>query len=445
MSNAPAALPHLLIVGGGFAGLNAARSLRGAPVRITLLDRENYHLFQPLLYQVATAALNASDIAVPLRAILRKQQNVSVALGEARRVDLDNRVVHSGLGPISYDYLILATGATHSYFGNDAWSSSAPGLKTIEDALDIRKRILLAYEAAELEPDMDVCREWLTFAVVGGGPTGVELAGALAEIGKHTLANDFRRIDPTQVRVMLVEGNRRILNAYPEKLSQKAAEHLEKLGVEVLTGAYATSLTDDCLQVGDRIIHARTILWAAGVKASPIADSMEVDRDRAGRINVEADLSLAEHPEVFVAGDLAHIEGADGPVPGVARAAIQAGIHAARGVVSRIEQTASHPFVYRDKGSMATIGRAAAVARVGNWNVHGWLAWVMWLFVHVIFLVGFRNRFQVMLGWAWSYITFQRGARLITGRKPDLNSNVSEQVRPPGHSGPVPHESLPSS
>ncbi|PIQ62688.1 MAG: FAD-dependent oxidoreductase [Bacteroidetes bacterium CG12_big_fil_rev_8_21_14_0_65_60_17] len=430
MPDSSAETPHVLIVGGGFAGLNAARSLDGAPVRVTLLDRENYHLFQPLLYQVATAALNASDIAVPLRAILRKQKNVSVVLGEARCVDLDEKAVHSGVGALSYDYLILATGATHSYFGNDSWASSAPGLKTIEDALDIRKRILLAYEAAELEPDMDVCREWLTFAVVGGGPTGVELAGALAEIGKHTLANDFRRIDPTQVRVLLVEGNDRILNAYPEKLSEKATQHLEKLGVEVLTGSYATSLTDDCLQVGDRIIHARTLLWAAGVKASPISETLGVPLDRAGRVTVEPDLSLASHPEVFIAGDLAHIEGADGPVPGVARAAIQAGVHAAKSIVARLEQKPSHPFVYRDKGSMATIGRAAAVARIGNWNVHGWLAWVMWLFVHVIFLVGFRNRFQVMMGWAWSYITFQRGARLITGHKPDLHSNASEAATP---------------
>lgn len=417
--------PHVLIIGGGFAGLNAAQKLRGAKIRITLLDRENYHLFQPLLYQVATAALNPSDIAEPLRAILRKQKNVSVVLGEARSIDLESRTVHSSIGPISYDYMVLATGATHSYFGNESWAKTAPGLKTIEDALEIRKRILLAYEAAELEPDADICREWLTFAVIGGGPTGVELAGALAEIGRHTLAHDFQRIDPTQVRVLLVEGSDRVLKAYPERASEKALEHLISLGVEVLTNSYATGMDEGCLRVGDEIIRTRTVLWAAGVKASPLSQTMDVERDPAGRIRVEPDLSIPRHPEVFVIGDLALINQGESNVPGVAGAAIQAGRYVAGVICERLRNKKSAPFLYRNRGSLATIGRAAAVAQVGRWTFSGWIAWMLWLFVHLVFLVGFRNRFQVLMGWAWSYATYHRGARLITGKKPDLQSSAS--------------------
>lgn len=412
--------PHVVILGGGFGGLKAARRLRRAPVRVTLIDRRNHHLFQPLLYQVATAALNPGDIAYPIRAALRRQENVRVLLAEARAIDVAQNKVILDNGELGYDYLIVATGATHSYFGHDEWARHAPGLKTVEDALEIRKRVYLAYEAAERESDPDRQCEWLTFVVVGAGPTGVELAGALAEIGLHTLAEDFRAVDPTHVRVLLLEGADRVLPTYPAKLSAKARAQLERVGVEVRTGAFVTSIDDGGVDVGSERICARTVLWAAGVQASPLARSLGVPLDRAGRVLVDADLSIPGHPEVFVVGDLAAARSDGREVPGVAQGAIQGGEHAAKNIRRALDGKAYEPFHYRDKGSLATIGRAAAVADLGRLRFSGFWAWVVWWLVHVMFLVGFRNRILVMFSWAWSYVTFQRGARLITGTTPPL-------------------------
>lgn len=410
--------PHIVILGSGFAGLYAARELRHVQGRVTVIDRRNFHLFQPLLYQVATAALNPSDIAAPIRSVLRRQKNVSVILGEAERIDAVRRLVVLRDGDeIAYDYLVLATGATHSYFGHPEWERDAPGLKTIEDALEIRRRVLLAFEEAERETDPDLQRAWLTFIVVGAGATGAELAGALSEIARQTMLRDFRRINPFSARVILLEGKDRVLPTYPEDLSRKAEEQLRRLGVEVLTGAVVTSLNDRQVCVGDTVIPARTVLWAAGVQASPLAKSLDVELDRAGRVLVRDDLTIPGHPEVFVAGDLAAVRQADGTlVPGVAPAAIQEGIHAAHNIARAIEGQPLRPFRYRDKGSLATIGRAAAVADLGR-RVHlsGFVAWFAWLAIHILFLIGFRNRLLVILQWAWAYVTYQRGARLITG------------------------------
>jgi len=411
--------PHVVIIGGGFGGLYAARSLRRAKVRVTLIDRRNHHLFQPLLYQVATAALNPSDIAYPIRSILRKQKNATVLMAAAESIDADNKVVKLRNGELHYDYLIVATGATHSYFGNDDWAEHAPGLKTVEDALEIRKRIYLAYEAAERENDPELMRRWLTFVVVGAGPTGVELAGALAEIGHHTLARDFRSIDPTQVRVVLVEGRERVLPPYPEKLSAKAQKQLEKLGVEVRLESFVTNIDDDGVTIGEDTIGAKTVLWAAGVQASPLARSLNVPLDKAGRVNVNEDLSIPGHPEVFVIGDLAAMVSDGKEVPGVAQGAIQGGVHTAKNIRRRLKGDDTNAFRYKDKGSIATIGRGAAVADVGR-GFSGYAAWLFWWIIHVMFLVGFRNRLLVMFHWAWSYITFQRGARLITGGVEEL-------------------------
>ncbi len=412
--------PHLVIIGGGFGGLMAARRLKRAPLDITLIDRRNHHLFQPLLYQVATAALNPSDIAYPIRGVLSRQKNVRVLLAEARSIDVAKKRVVLDSGTLEYDFLIVATGATHSYFGNDQWAENAPGLKTVEDALDIRRRIYLAYEAAERESDPERQREWLSFVVVGAGPTGVELAGALAEIGLHTLARDFRSIDPTEVEVLLIEGCDRVLPSYPEQLSAKARKQLEGLGVKVRTGSYVTSIDDAGVDIGDERIPARTALWAAGVRASSLAGSLGVALDRAGRVLVEDDLTIPGHREVFVVGDLAAISCGGTPVPGVAQGAIQGGKQAADNIRRTLVGKSHRPFRYRDKGSMATIGRAAAVADVGRLRFSGFLAWVFWWLVHITFLVGFRNRILVMFSWAWSYVTFQRGARLITGKIPAL-------------------------
>jgi NADH:ubiquinone reductase (H+-translocating) len=439
--------PHVVVIGGGFGGLNAARALRKAPVRITLIDRRNHHLFQPLLYQVATAALNASDIAFPIRAALARQRNVRVLLAEAMAIDVAARTVRLDDGELRYDYLIVATGATHSYFGND-WARLAPGLKTVEDALEIRRRIFLAYEAAEREADPAAQREWLTFAVVGGGPTGVELAGALGEIGLQTLANDFRSIDPTEVKVILFEGADRVLGAYPPKLSDAARRALEKRNVIVTLSSRVTGIDDRgvTIESGGRTerIGARTVLWAAGVQASPLAASLGAARDRAGRVEVRPDLSIPDHPEVFVIGDLALMKNADGTqVPGVAQAAIQGGIWAARVITAELAGRGTpatrSAFAYHDKGNMATIGRASAVVATKNFARSGVLAWMLWWVVHIMFLVGFRNRVLVMFHWAWSWLSFSRGARLITGEVKNLPPvrSIRPDGEPASHHGAV--------
>lgn len=406
----------MVVVGGGFGGLNAARALAGQPVRVTLLDRRNHHLFQPLLYQVATAALNASDIAAPLRSVLRRAGNVTVLLAAVERVDLAARRLALDRGELGYDALILAAGASHSYFGHEDWEVFAPGLKTLEDALEIRRRVLLAYESAEREADGTERQALLTFVVVGGGPTGVELAGALAEISRQTIARDFRVIDPTGARVILLEGGARVLAAFPESLSRRAQAALERIGVEVRTRASVTRVTADAVWLGVEQIRARTVLWAAGVAAAPLARTLGVELDRSGRVPVEPDLSIPGHPEVFVIGDMSLCRDGKGTqLPGLAPVAIQQGRHAADNVLRRLRGRPTRPFRYRDRGTMATIGRAKAVAVIGGVKLSGLVAWLAWLFVHIMFLIGFRNRLLVLFEWAWAYVTWQRGARLITG------------------------------
>jgi NADH dehydrogenase len=428
--------PHVVILGGGFGGLTAARALRKAPVRVTLIDRRNHHLFQPLLYQVATAALNPSDIAYPIRSVVKKQRNTRVLLADVRAIDTARRRVELDHGSVDYDYLIVATGATHSYFGKQ-WGEVAPGLKTVEDALEIRRRVFLAYEAAEREADAAAQRAWLTFVVVGAGPTGVELAGALGEIGLHTLARDFRRIDPTSVRVVLLEGRERVLPLWPPKLSAASERSLGKRRVEVRTGCRVTEVDGEGVTFTGsdgkpERIAARTVLWAAGVQGSPVARSLGTPLDRNGRVEVGADLTIPGHPEVFVIGDLAHKLQDGKDLPGVAQVAMQGGTHAARIITreARGETTPRPDFVYKDRGSLAAIGRASAVADVGRFETHGFFAWLFWWAVHILLLIGFRNRFFVFLSWAWSWLTFQRGARLITGAVPMLPA--VRDLRPDG-------------
>ena len=408
--------PHVVIVGGGFGGLYAARELARYPVRVTLVDRHNYHLFQPLLYQVATATLSPGEIAEPIRAILRKHRNVRVLLAEATSVDLANRRVVLADGELRYDYLILAPGAGHSYFGHEEWAPLAPGLKSLEDALEIRRRIFFAFEAAEREEDPAARRAWLNFIIVGGGPTGVELAGAIAEIRRHTVAHDFRAIDPRQARIVLVEAGPRVLAAYPPDLSESAERALRALGVEVRTNTLVTDVTPDSVRVGEEVLPTRTALWAAGVAASPLGRSLGAPLDRSGHVPVEPDLTLPGHPEVYVIGDLAALTDQAGkPLPGLAAVAIQQGQAAAENVWRTIRGQPRRPFRYVDRGTMATIGRGAAVAELGRLHLSGPLAWVVWLAVHIYWLIGFENRLLVLLQWAWSYLTFARGARLITG------------------------------
>ena len=414
---ADSGLPNVLIVGGGFAGLWATRALASAPVRITLLDRENHHVFQPLLYQVATAGLSAPDISAPLRHILRRQRNVTVLMAEARVIETARKRVIDAEGKAhDYDYLVLATGATHAYFGHDDWSRFAPGLKTLDDALAIRRRILSAFERAEMEPDPAAQAAWLTFAIVGAGPTGVELAGTLAEIARHTLRHEFRRIDPHAARVLLLEAGPRVLSSFPESLSEKARKQLERLGVEVHTGTPVGAIDADGVLLGPQRIAARTVLWSAGVAASPLAKSLGVALDRAGRVPVQADLSIAGLPEVFVAGDLASVQQEGKPVPGVAPAAKQMGNCVAKVIRARIAGQAAESFRYRDFGNLATIGRMAAVVDVRGWHLSGVLAWWFWLAAHVWFLIGFRNRLVVLIDWARAYWSYQRSARIIVGR-----------------------------
>jgi NADH dehydrogenase len=410
-------LPKVVILGGGFAGLSAARALKHESCEITLIDRRNHHLFQPLLYQVATAALNPGDIAYPIRSVLRNQQNARTILARVDRIDLaQKRVVLQDGDEVPFDHLIVATGATHSYFGKDEWEPWAPGLKTVEDALEVRRRVLSAYEASEREHDPEKVKKLLTFVVVGAGPTGVELAGALMEIGRETVAKDFRTFDPRSLRVVLVEGSDRVLPPYSPRLSQKAKEALVQMGVEVRTSARVTLIDKDGVQVGDERISARVVLWAAGVAASPLGKTLGSETDRAGRVVVKPDLSIEGHPNVFVTGDLMSLQLEGKPVPGVAPAAIQSGRWAAKNLARRLRGESTLPFRYRDKGSLATIGRAAAVGRLGKIEATGFLAWWMWWLIHIAYLIGFRNRIVCMVGWAWQYFAFARGARLITGR-----------------------------
>ena len=412
--------PHVIIAGGGFGGLYAARALRRAPVRVTLLDRKNHHVFQPLLYQVATAALSPGDIASPIRWILRGQANVEVQLAELRAVDVQNRRVLLTDGELGYDYLILATGATHAYFGHDEWRTVAPGLKSLEDALDIRRRVLLAFEHAEREADPARRRALLTFVVVGGGPTGVELAGALAEISRQSLSRDFRHFDPGSARVLLMEGGPSLLTTFPDTLRRAAHDHLTRLGVEVHTGSIVTEVGPSGVATADGAIEAATVLWAAGVAASPLGASLGVSTDRAGRVLVREDLTVPGHPEVFVVGDLASFTGPDGrPLPGVAQVAIQMGKHAARNIRRAVAQQEAAPFRYMDLGNMATIGRAFAIADFGWLRLRGLIGWLAWVFVHIMNLIGFRNRVVVLVQWAWAYFSYQRAIRLITGESGD--------------------------
>jgi NADH:quinone reductase (non-electrogenic) len=409
--------PHIVVIGGGFGGLAAARALAKARAQITLLDRHNHHLFQPLLYQVATAGLSPAEIASPIRRILSAQRNATVLLAEATAVDPEAKRIRLADGDLSYDQLILATGATHSYFGHDDWATHAPGLKTLDDALEIRRRVLFAFEKAEREVDAERRRQWLTFVVVGGGPTGVEMAGALAEIARHTLPGDFRHIDPKSARVVLVEAGPRVLSAYPSDLSESASRQLEALGVHVWTGATVTGVDAEGVQMGADRLAARTVVWAAGVEASPLARSLGVQLDRAGRVRVERDLSVPGRPDIFVIGDLAAIESDGRAVPGVAPAAIQMGRHAAANVLRRLRGEPTAAFHYRDKGSLATVGRSRGVAVIGRLKLSGFLAWATWLFVHIVFLIGFRNRFVVLFTWMWAYLTYERSARLIVGHR----------------------------
>jgi NADH:ubiquinone reductase (H+-translocating) len=410
--------PRIVIVGGGFGGLNAARALAGQRVAVTLLDRHNYHLFQPLLYQVATASLSPGDIASPIRSILRHQQNVEVLLADVQTIDPANhRVLIDGAEPIPYDYLVIASGAAHAYFGHAEWAERAPGLKTLDDALEMRRRVLLAFEAAERETDPVRQQRLLTFVIVGAGPTGVELAGALAEIARQSLRKNFRRIRPESARIVLVEGGPHVLPTFPEPLRGAARRSLERLGVDVRTGSVVTSVDEDGVAIGAERISARTVLWAAGVAASPIARSLGVPLDRAGRVTPEPTLALASHPEIFVVGDICAF-GQDGkPLPGVAQVAMQQGTRAGRNILRAIAGQPLEPFRYKDYGIMATIGRGAAVGDVFGLKISGYVAWLFWIFLHIFWLIGFRNRFVVMTEWAWAYFTHQRRVRLITGEK----------------------------
>lgn len=433
------AVPRVVIVGGGFAGLNAARRLGSAPVRLTVVDRQNFHLFQPLLYQVATGGLSPANIAAPLRNILRRHKNTQVVLGEVAQIDLQDRRVLLTHGDIPYDILILAAGSENHYFGHDSWLRSAPGLKTIEDALEIRRRVFLAFETAEREANPKQAHPWLTFMVIGGGPTGVELAGTLAEIAHRTLRADFRSINPADAKVILLEGGDRVLPTYPPELSAKAARQLIQLGVVVRTGAMVSDIDDEKVIFrtanGVEEIASRTILWAAGVRPSPLGrvltKSADVQLDHAGRVVVDADLSLPGHPEVFVIGDLASCAGPGGkPLPGIAPVAIQQGRYVAKYIRNRLRGKAISPFEYHDYGTMATIGRSRAVAMIGTWRFSGYLAWLMWLFIHIMYVVGFENRLLVLIQWGWNYVTWNRNARLITQRQWPVGHTEEAMTQP---------------
>ena len=425
MENPALRRPHVVIVGAGFGGLAAAKALGREAVRVTVLDRTNHHLFQPLLYEVATAELSPADIAAPVRGILGKFENTEVLLAEVKTVNVAAKTVDIGDQQMAYDYLILATGSRHSYFGHDEWEKLAPGLKSLEDAVEIRRRLLLAFEYAEKITDPAARKAAMTFVIIGGGPTGVEMAGAIAEIARYTLAKDFRHIDPSNARVILVEGDRRVLSSFPEDLSVSAMKQLKQLGIEVRTGIHARNLTEAGVEVGDEFIASRVKIWAAGNAASFVGKTLGVPVDKAGRVVVNDDLTIPGHNEVQVIGDLANFSHQTGnPLPGVSPVAMQEGRHAVRNILAMIEGRKPQRFRYWDKGSMATIGRNKAVADLRFIHLSGLPAWLAWLFVHVIFLVGFRNRIIVLMEWAWSYFTFNKGARLIT-------RNFQAETRPP--------------
>jgi NADH dehydrogenase len=408
--------PRVVIVGGGFGGLQAAKALGDAPVRVTLVDRRNHHLFQPLLYQVATAVLSPADIAHPIRSVLRDRRNVEVVLEEVEAIDPEAKEVILAEGRLPYDYLILAAGATHAYFGHDEWEPLAPGLKTLEDALAIRRRILLAFEEAEREPDPERRKALMTFVVVGAGPTGVEMAGAIAEIARFSLSRDFRHIDTRDARVILVEASDRALAAFPSSLSRYAIDDLQRLGVDVRLGKPVTAIAPGLVTIGDESVAAETVIWAAGVRASPLGRTLGAALDRAGRVLVSPDLTVPGYPDIFVVGDMALLNGQDGkPLPGVAQVAMQEGTWAAGNIERAIAGKPLLPFRYRDLGNMATIGRNAAIADIRGLRLTGFIAWLAWALVHIMNLIGFRNRILVALQWLWGYLTFQRGARLITG------------------------------
>ena len=417
--------PRVIIIGAGFGGLEAAKHLGNKALRVTVIDRTNHHLFQPLLYQVATAALSPADIAAPVRGILGKFENIEVILAEVQSVDVAARVVRTPEREFHYDYLIVATGARHSYFGHGEWEKLAPGLKSLEDAVEIRRRILLAFEFAEKTENAEARAAAMNFVIIGGGPTGVEMAGAIAEIERETLARDFRHIDPSHARVILVEGEPRVLSAFPPDLSESARKQLQSLGVEVRTGVHAQNLTENGVEVGGEFIPCRVKIWAAGNTASFVGKSLGTPVDRAGRVIVQDDLTIPGHREVQVIGDLANFSGKDGkPLPGVSPVAIQQGRHAARNILHMIAGAKPQRFYYWDKGSMATIGRNKAVADLNLVHFSGFPAWLAWLFIHIVYLVGFRNRMAVLFQWAWAYVTFNKGARLIT-------RNFQAEQRPP--------------
>lgn len=412
--------PRVVIIGGGFGGLAVAMNLRKADVEVVLIDRHNYHLFQPLLYQVATAGLSPADIAAPIRAVLHRNKNTRVLLGEVERIDREKRRVYLEDGEVDYDFLVLAAGMQNNFFGNDTWNEHAIGLKSVDEALDIRKTMLMSFEAAEYETDPVELQKLLTFVVVGGGPTGVEMAGAISEIAREVMASDFRNIRTDSTRIILIEGQERLLGAFSEASSQSAREQLESRGVEIMLDTFVEDITEDGVTAKGELIFSHNIIWAAGMKAEGIADSLDAEQDRAGRVVIDADLTLPGDPRVYAIGDIAHFDHDDhGTLPGLAPVASQQGKHVAKNIKAHIAGKEREPFSYLDKGIMATIGRAAAVAEVGNFRMKGFIAWLAWLFIHLLFLVGFRNKVSVLINWTYSYIAFRRSTRLIVGAKAD--------------------------
>jgi len=433
-----------VIVGGGFGGLEAAKALKGCAVRVTLVDRSNHHLFQPLLYQVAMAGLSPAEIAAPIRAILKHQANCRVLLGEVTRVELDSRQLQLDHGDtLTYDYLIVAAGAKTNFFGNQGWAAHALGLKSLDDAVEVRRRVLLAFEAAEREPDLDARRRLLTFVVIGGGPTGVELAGGLAELGRFVLADDFRVLAGEQPRVVLIEATDRLLPGLADKLAESAASQLKDLGVELRLSTRVTDINQHGVQLGDERLRASTVVWSAGVCARSLAGRMGTPTDRSGRVLVNADCSVPDHPEVTVIGDMAHFmpDGSQRPLPGVAQVAMQQGRFVARQIERQLKAKPPETFHYFDKGMMATIGRSRAVAESGRLKLSGFSAWIAWLFIHLIYLIGYRRRLIVLLQWTWGYLTYKRGARLITGERSwERALLLAREAEAGPHSGPVKHQ-----